>query len=111
MLGGRVLRSHIPAAVDQEIYALLAAHQILRIAIVDATDTVPAADPPTASFAIALETAREQIINAVNVIADTVIDLLSAGLGRPRGHRAGRPSGVREGAWLTGRLRRSCGRR
>ena len=35
MLGGRVLRSCIPAAVDQEIHALLAAYQILRIAIVD----------------------------------------------------------------------------
>jgi Insertion element 4 transposase N-terminal/Transposase DDE domain len=78
MLGGRVLRSVLPAAVDQEIYALLAAYQILRIAIVDATDTVPAADPDRACFAIALETAREQITNAANVIADTVIDLLGA---------------------------------
>ncbi len=78
MLGGRVLRSCIPAAVDQEIHALLAAYQILRIAIVDATDTVPAADPDRASFAIALETARDQIVNAANVIADTVIDLLGA---------------------------------
>jgi len=78
MLGGRVLRSHIPAAVDQEINALLTAYQILRIAIVDATDTTPAADPDRASFTIALETAREQITNAANVIADTVIDLLGA---------------------------------
>jgi hypothetical protein len=54
------------------------AYQILRIAIVDATDTVPAADPDRASFAIALETAREQIVNAANVIAGTAIDLLGA---------------------------------
>jgi hypothetical protein len=34
------------------------------------------ADPDRACFAIALETAREQVINAANVIADTAIDLI-----------------------------------
>lgn len=78
LLGGRVLRSRTTQAVEQELYALLTAYQILRIAITDATDTDSRADPDRASFTIALQTARDQIINAANVIAGTTIDLVGA---------------------------------
>ena len=37
ILGGRVLRASTPTGVDQEIYALLATYQALRIALADAT--------------------------------------------------------------------------
>jgi len=76
MLGRRVLRARTPAGIAQEVYALLAAYQIIRIAIADAIDSAPGADPDRASFTIALETARDQVIQAANVIATTVIDLV-----------------------------------
>lgn len=78
MLGRRVLRARTPAGITQEIYALLAAYQIIRIAIADAIDSTPGTDPDRASFTIALEAARDQITQAANVIATTVIDLAGA---------------------------------
>ncbi len=78
MLHRRVLRSRHPASIAQEIYALLVAYQALRIAITDATDTTSGVDPDRASFTIALQTARDQLIKAANVIAETVIDLIGA---------------------------------
>lgn len=44
--------------------------------MVDATDSRPGLDPDRASFATALHTAREQVVHAAGVIADTVIDLV-----------------------------------
>jgi hypothetical protein len=41
-----------------------------------ATDTDPEVDPDRASFTIALNTARDQVIHAAGVIADTVVDLI-----------------------------------
>ncbi|MFI6369188.1 IS4 family transposase, partial [Nocardia sp. NPDC050630] len=76
MLGGRVLRARTPAGIDQEVYALLVTYQALRIAITDATATHPDATALQASFTIALNTARDQVIHAAAVIADTVIDLV-----------------------------------
>jgi hypothetical protein len=54
MLGRRVLRARTMAGIAQEVYALLTAYQVIRIAIADATTTVPGADPDRASFSIAL---------------------------------------------------------
>lgn len=76
ILGGRVLRARTPTGIDQEVYALLVAYQLLRTAIADATTaTRPNLDPDRASFSIAWHAARDQLIQAANVIADTVIDL------------------------------------
>jgi Insertion element 4 transposase N-terminal/Transposase DDE domain len=75
MLGGRVLRARTPQGVDQEIYALLVCYQILRLAMADATSTQPGIDPDRASFTIALQTARDQLIQAAGVLA-TTIDLV-----------------------------------
>lgn len=81
-LGGRVLRARTPDSITQEVYALLTAYQALRIAIADATTFTtakagqPAAPPDRGSFTIALNTARDQIIHAAGVIADTTIDLV-----------------------------------
>jgi hypothetical protein len=41
----------------------------------DATAAIPGTDPGRASFTIALNTAREQLIQAAGIIAGTVIDL------------------------------------
>lgn len=62
MLGGRVLRSRTVQLVEQEIYALLIAEQLLRTAMSEATNAVPGVDPDRASFTIALTTARDTII-------------------------------------------------
>ena len=76
ILGGRVLRARTPAGVDQEIHALLVTYQILRTAMTDATNSDTSVDPDRASFTIALNAARDQVIHAAGVIADTVIDLI-----------------------------------
>lgn len=75
-LGGRVLRARTPAGIGQEVYALLTAYQCVRLAMADATDSDPTASSDRASFTIALNTARDQVIHAAGVIADTVIDLV-----------------------------------
>ena len=78
ILGGRVLRARTPAGVAQEIYALLVTYQTLRTAMTDATNTIPGVDPDRAGFSTALHAARDQVIKAAGVIADTVIDLVGA---------------------------------
>ena len=75
ILGGRVLRARTPDGIRQEVYALLTVYQLLRPAMVDATDSRPGTDPDRASFTTALDTARNQVVQAAGVIADTVIDL------------------------------------
>jgi Insertion element 4 transposase N-terminal/Transposase DDE domain len=76
ILGGRVLRARTPAGLDQEIYALLATYQAIRIAIADATLHRPDVDPDRGSFTVALGAARDQLTQAAGVITDTVIDLV-----------------------------------
>jgi transposase IS4-like protein/DDE family transposase len=75
---GRVLRSQTPAGAEQELWALLATYQILRIAMTDATGSRPDIDPDRAGFSVALHAARDQIITARSVIAGTHIDLVGA---------------------------------
>ena len=75
ILGGRVLRARTPGGIDQEIYALLVTYQALRTAIADAAGTVPGTDPDRASFAVALNTARDQVILAAGVLAGPATDL------------------------------------
>lgn len=76
ILGGRVLRARTPDGIEQEIYALLVTYQLLRTAMADATSTRSDADPDRASFTIAWHSARDQLIQAPGVIADTIIDLV-----------------------------------
>ena len=64
LLTGRVLRSHDPAGLKQEMWALLALYQALRIAITDAVATVPGTDPDRASYQIAVETAQTLVTTA-----------------------------------------------
>ena len=75
ILGGRVLRARTPGGVEQEVYALLVTYQALRTAIADAAGTVPGADPDRASFTIALNAARDQVILAAGVLAGPAVDL------------------------------------
>ncbi|HEY3692907.1 MAG TPA: transposase [Pseudonocardiaceae bacterium] len=77
LLGGRVLRAQTPAGIEQEIYALLAGYQALRLAMADALLGQQSA-PDRAGFTIALNAARDQLIQAAGVITDTVVDLIGA---------------------------------
>lgn len=76
ILGGRVLRARTPQGITQEIYALLVTYQLLRTTMADATDSRPTVPADRASFTVALQTARDQIVLAAGVIADTVITLV-----------------------------------
>jgi hypothetical protein len=76
ILGGRVLRARTPVGVEQEIYALLVSYQLLRTAIADAVSTRPDLDPDRASFTIAWQAARDQLVHAAGVIAGAVIDMV-----------------------------------
>ncbi|TQS44114.1 IS4 family transposase [Cryptosporangium phraense] len=78
LLGGRVLRARTPAGVEQEVWALLICYQAIRTAMTDATNSVPDLDPDRAGFTTALHAARDQVIHAAGVIADTTIDLVGA---------------------------------
>jgi len=78
MLGRRVLRARTLPGITQEIYALLTVYQAIRIAITDTTLTAPGTDPDRASFTIALQAAREQVVQAAGVIAGETIDLAGA---------------------------------
>ena len=72
------------SGVEQEVWALLVTYQALRTAVADAAATVRGADPDRASFTIALNAARDQVILAAGVIARP--------RRRPRrGHRPPRP--------------------
>ncbi|MBM7861122.1 hypothetical protein JOD27_004946, partial [Lentzea nigeriaca] len=65
-----------PQGVTQEIYALLVTYQLLRTTMADATDSRAAVPADRASFTVALQTARDQLVLAASVIADTVITLV-----------------------------------
>jgi hypothetical protein len=71
LLGGRVLRSGDPAGLAQEMWALLALYQALRIAITDAVATVPGTDPDRASYQIAVQSAQMLVTGARGVITET----------------------------------------
>ena len=70
LLQGRVLRSGDPAGLKQEMWALLALYQALRIAITDAVATVPGTDPDRASYQIAVETAQTLVTGARNITGE-----------------------------------------
>jgi len=77
-LGNRVLRARTPTGIEQELWAVLTGYQALRLAIADATYGHTDTTADRASFTIALAVARDQIIKAAGVIADSTIDLLGA---------------------------------
>jgi hypothetical protein len=77
MLDGRVLRSHRPAEIDQEIWALLTVYQAIVRITLDAVATQPGLDPDRASFTVAIETARNQVIMAAGVLP-VMITMLTA---------------------------------
>ncbi|MEV6536968.1 IS4 family transposase [Streptomyces sp. NPDC051639] len=68
LLTGRVLRSQDPRGLEQEVWALLTLYQVIRTAMVEAVESVPGADPDRASFTVALQAARDQVIRADHIL-------------------------------------------
>lgn len=64
IMNGRVLRSGDPAGVEQEMWALLTLYQTLRTVMVEAAESLPGADPDRCCFTVALQTARDQVVQA-----------------------------------------------
>ncbi|MCW2874138.1 IS4 family transposase [Actinacidiphila oryziradicis] len=81
MLDGRVLRSHRPEDVDQEVYALLTVYQALVRIADDATTGQPCLDPDRISFTVALDAARDQVTNAGGVLTSGTA-VLTGAIGR-----------------------------
>jgi Insertion element 4 transposase N-terminal/Transposase DDE domain len=76
MLDGHVLRSTDRPGVEQEIWALMILYQLLRMAMVTAVESRPGTDPDRASFTVAMEAARDQLIAAQGVYPTDPVDLL-----------------------------------
>lgn len=74
MLKGRVLRSGDLQGLRQEMWALLTVHQLLRMAMLDATD-VPGCDPDRACFTAALAAARDSVARAAAIVPDAGSEL------------------------------------
>jgi hypothetical protein len=67
ILHGRVLRSHDPFGVEQEMWALLTLYQLLRRTMVQAAESQPGTDPDRCGFTIALQAARDLLVRAEGV--------------------------------------------
>ncbi|WP_234333376.1 transposase [Streptomyces viridochromogenes] len=70
LMQGRVLRSGDPVGVEQEVWALLTLYQLLRTAMVDAVESRPGTDPDRASFTVALEAARDQLVTGHGALGE-----------------------------------------
>ncbi|MET7856080.1 IS4 family transposase [Streptomyces sp. NPDC005318] len=68
ILQGRVLRSHDPVGVEQEMWSLLTLYQLLRRAMVEAAESRPGTDPDRCGFTIALQTARDLLVRAEGIV-------------------------------------------
>ena len=75
LLTGRVLRSRDPEGLRQEMWALLALYQALRIAVTDAVATVPGTDPDRASYQIAVDTAQNMVTTAAGRLELSLIHI------------------------------------
>ncbi len=70
LMNGRILRSTTPEGIAQELWAILALYQVLRHAMAETAATQPGLDTDRISFTVALQTAREHLINAHAVITE-----------------------------------------
>ncbi|MFF3127580.1 transposase [Streptomyces sp. NPDC057908] len=74
ILHARVLRSHDPVGVEQEMWALLTLYQLLRRTMVEAAESRPGTDPDRCSFTIALQTDPDRC--SFTIALQTARDLL-----------------------------------
>lgn len=84
IMNGRVMRSGDPAGVEQEMWALLVLHQVLRTVMVEAVEPRPGTDPDRCGFTTAIQTARDLVAQAADVITPTNPAARTGGRHRPR---------------------------
>lgn len=82
LLDGLVLRSCDRFGLEQELWAQLVVYQVLRRAMTDAVESVPGTDPDRASFTVALEAARDQLITADGVLPESTYAASDSAIGR-----------------------------
>ncbi|MFG3590630.1 IS4 family transposase [Streptomyces sp. NPDC047990] len=70
IMNGRNLRSGDPAGIEQEMWALLTLYQALRTMMVEAAESLPGTDPDRCCFTVALQTARDQVVQAAAIVTD-----------------------------------------
>lgn len=70
IMAGRNLRSGDPAGLNQEMWALLTLYQALRAVLVEAAESVPGTDPDRCCFTIALQSARDHVVQAIGIVPD-----------------------------------------
>jgi hypothetical protein len=70
LLAGRNLRSCDQAGLEQEMWAQLTLYQALRAVMVEAAESLPGTDPDRCSFTVALQTARDQVVQAGGILPD-----------------------------------------
>lgn len=80
IMDGRVLRSGDPAGAEQEMWALLTLYQALRIVMVEAAESQPGTDPDRCCFTVAVQTARDQVVQAAGVLPTDPAAVHCAGL-------------------------------
>ncbi|MEU5599167.1 IS4 family transposase [Streptomyces sp. NPDC020298] len=78
LMDGRVLGSGDPTGIEQEMWSLLAVYQALRTVMVEAAESRPGTDPDRCGFTIAMETARDLVVQAAGIItlASTTTDIV-----------------------------------
>ncbi|WP_432075731.1 transposase [Streptomyces wuyuanensis] len=72
ILSGRILRSGDRSGVEQEMWALLLLYQLLRRAMVEASESRPGTDPDRCGFTIALHTVRDLLVRAEDVVLESI---------------------------------------
>lgn len=70
IMAGRNLRSGDRAGLEQEMWALLTLYQALRAVMVEAAESIPGTDPDRCCFTVALQTARDQVVQAMGIVPD-----------------------------------------
>ncbi|MEW1907459.1 IS4 family transposase [Kitasatospora sp. NPDC085895] len=68
ILAGRNLRSGDRVGLEQEMWALLTLYQALRTVMVEAAESVPSTDPDRCCFTVAIQTARDQVVQAAGIL-------------------------------------------
>ncbi|MGW2085215.1 transposase domain-containing protein [Streptomyces sp. NPDC001880] len=71
-LGTAPMRALFEVLAGQLAWALLSLYQALRAVMVEAAESVPGTDPDRCCFTVALQTARDQVVQAAGIVPDEV---------------------------------------
>ncbi|MHB9863454.1 IS4 family transposase [Streptomyces sp. YIM S03343] len=71
LMQGRILRSTTPSGLEQELWAILCAYQLLRRAMADSIPAGRPLDPDRLSFTVALRCAQESLESAEGILDQT----------------------------------------